>query len=127
MKNIVETQAHRNKPQAVAEENWLLPAVNVLELRDAYLIEADMPGVSREGLEVTLEEHTLTLTGRRDAARLPGNPVYVESKPAGFRRVFEIDPTVDGGKISARLEQGLLTVHLPKAERLQPRKIAVTG
>jgi len=126
MKNVLENRNHRRDAEPVEEQNWILPAVNVMESPNAYVIEADMPGVTRQGLEVTLEEHTLTLTGRRESGRPAGNALYMESKPAGFRRSFEIEPTIDGGKISARLEQGLLTVHLPKAERLQPRKIAVT-
>ena len=85
-----------------------------------------MPGVNRAGLEVTLEGNTLTLTGHRDQTPPQAAALYVESKPASFRRVFEVDPTIEAGKISAHLEQGLLKVHLPKAERVKPRRIAVT-
>lgn len=125
MKNILEKSSSRGVVPAKAETRWLLPVVNVMEHRDAYLVEAEMPGVSREGLEVTLEGNTLILTGRRDLKPLPGQALYVESKPEGFRRVFELDPVVDTAKIAAHLEQGLLTVTLPKAERVKPRKIVV--
>jgi len=127
MNTLVET--HRPAAPAakhVAAETFLLPATNVVETREAYVIEAEMPGVNREGLEITLEANTLTLTGRRDLAPPKATALYVESKPAHFRRVFEVEPVIDASKITAHLEQGLLKVHLPKAERVKPRKITVS-
>jgi len=126
MKNLTRTQTNAPDGRASDETHWLLPSVNVLELKDTFVIEADMPGVDRAGLELTLEGHTLTLTGRRLSAPPPGQALYVESKAAGFRRVFELDPTIDTSDVSAHLEQGLLTVRLPKAEEIQPRQIQVT-
>jgi HSP20 family protein len=126
MKTLIEKEAGHAKARKMDEADWLLPAVNVFELKDSFVIEAEMPGVGREGLDITLEGHTLALAGRRELHSPGGAPLYVESKPAGFRRVFEVDPTLDTGKIEAHLEQGLLTVRLPKAERAKPRRILVT-
>jgi len=126
MKHAIEKSTTRAVSPAKTETRWLLPVVNVYENRDAYLVEAEMPGVSRDGLEVTLEGNNLILIGRRDLKPLSGQALYVESKPEGFRRVFELDPVVDTTKIAAHLDQGLLTVTLPKAERVKPRKITVT-
>jgi HSP20 family protein len=53
--------------------------------------------------------------------------VYRESSPRYFKRAFELDPAIDGGKISAVIEQGVLTMSLPKAEKVKPRKITVSG
>jgi len=125
MKNATTTPMSQLTARTNEETCWLLPAVNVLELKDTFVIEAEMPGVDRAGLEITLEGHTLTLTGRRQTTPPPGEALYVESRPAGFRRVFELDPTINTSKTSARLEQGLLTVHLPKAEEVQPRRIQI--
>jgi len=127
MKTMTKPQANPPATQAAEETRWLLPSVNVFELKDAYVIEAEMPGVQRNGLEITLEGNTLTLTGRRTVEAPPGQPLYVESKPASFRRVFELDPTVNTGKTSARIENGLLTLQLPKADEIQPQRIQVTG
>jgi HSP20 family protein len=55
-----------------------------------------------------------------------GEPLLRERHPAEFRRVFELDPALDTSKISAKIEQGLLTLVRPKADRVQPRRIAVT-
>ena len=52
--------------------------------------------------------------------------MFRESREADFRRVFELDPAIDTSKISAKVEQGILTLTLPKSESVKPRKIAVT-
>jgi HSP20 family protein len=62
--------------------------------------------------------------GRRAPAPV-GNPLYRESQTADFRRVFELDPSIESGKINARIEEGILTLTLPKAEKVKPRKITV--
>ena len=89
------------------------------------MLEAEMPGVNKDGLEVTLEGNSLELVGHRQGELPEGQTLYRESKPADFRRVFELDPAIDAGKITARMEQGILTLTLPKAEKVKPRKITV--
>lgn len=126
MNAVVENSNPVTRNRETSEVKWLVPCVNVCETREDYVVQAEMPGVNREGLEITVEDHTLTLTGRRAAPVTTGTPLYVESKPAGFRRVFELDPMVDTSKIAAKLEQGLLTVLLPKAEQVKPRQIPVS-
>jgi HSP20 family protein len=109
-----------------AETSYVSPAVNIFETKDSFILEAEMPGVNREGLEITLEGTGLTLVGRRDDFVTDAEASYRESKPAHFRRVFELDPALDTEKINARMEQGILTLTLPKAEKVKPRKIAVS-
>ena len=127
MNALMEKETQRTPAAKSPDQNHLLPVTNVFETRDAYVIEAEMPGVKKEGLEISLEGHTLTLTGRREVSPPQSDAVYVESKQAGFRRSFELDPTIDTARISAHLEQGLLTLTLPKAERVKPRKIPVSA
>jgi len=75
---------------------------------------------------VSLEGNLLTLEGRRVlSAAQDSESLYRETQDADFRRVFEVDPAIDGGKITARMEQGVLTLTLPKAEAAKPRTIAV--
>lgn len=85
-----------------------------------------MPGVDKQGVEVTVDDGKLTLIGHRKAWESPGRPVYTERREASFRRVFDLDPSIDAEKISAQIEQGLLTVQLHKAESAKPRKIQVS-
>lgn len=102
------------------------PEVNIFETKDGYVLQAEMPGVNKSGLDVLLEGNELTIHGLREVETPVGQPLHRESTGFDFRRVFELDPSIDAGKIQAQMEQGVLTLHLPKAERVKPRKIAVT-
>ena len=104
---------------------FVSPQVNIFETKDGYVLEAEMPGVNKEGLEITLEGTEITITGHRQVEPLPGNALFRESEEADYRRVFELDPAIDTSKVSARMEQGVLTLTLPKSERVKPRKITV--
>jgi len=101
------------------------PPVDIHETKDAYVLRAEMPGVRKDSLEITVEGSTLTILGRRAEQRPQGRPVHRESRDADYRRVFELDPTIDTAKIRARVEQGVVTVELAKAERVKPRKIKI--
>jgi HSP20 family protein len=105
---------------------YAAPLANIRETADGYLLEAEMPGVAKDGLEVTVENGELLIVGRRTAETGPGRSVYRESRGFDYRRVFELDPSIDAGKITAKIEQGVLRLHLPKAESVKPRKIAVS-
>jgi len=104
---------------------YISPDVNIYETPNSYTLEAEMPGVTREQLEVTLDGNSLTLVGHRTDAPPPGNVLYRESQSADFRRVFELDPVIDSQKIRAHMDQGLLTLELPKMEAVKPRHIVV--
>jgi HSP20 family protein len=124
-----------NKPDsqtAVAQNgtnrvNYLTPLANILESKDGYVLEAEMPGVNKDGLEVTVENGELTIVGRRATVEKRGRELYRESRAFDFRRTFELDPSVDTAKITAKIDQGVLTLQLPKAEAVKPRKITVNG
>jgi HSP20 family protein len=125
MKNTMSTE-----PQAAIErpegEEFVTPVVNIFEAGDGYALEAEMPGVSKDGLEITLAGNEITIRGRRAAAAVPGEPLFRERSALDFQRVFELDPAIDTNRISAKMEQGVLTLALPRSERAQPRKIAVS-
>ena len=117
-------QPEAAKPTAAAVE-FIAPDVNIYETKDGYVLEADMPGVSKEGLQITLEGSEIILAGRQNREPAPGERLFRERRPADFRRVFELDPAIDTGRITARMHQGVLTLTLPKSEQVRPRKIAV--
>jgi HSP20 family protein len=118
------------EPKATAErtvqQEFATPVVNIFETRDGYALEAEMPGVNKDGLEITLEGNEIAITGRRAPERVSGETLFQERSPADYRRVFELDPAIDTSRISAKMEQGILTLALPKSERVQPRKITVS-
>ena len=107
-------------------EQFIAPPASVMENEDGYLLQVEMPGVNKEGLEISTEGHELTITGRRGLPTIDGTLIHHESRRENFRRAFEIDPSIDVNKINAKIEQGLLTVTLPKAEHVKPRKITVS-
>lgn len=113
-------------PVARPVRRFITPEVNIFESAEGWTLQAEMPGVSKEGLEVTLEGNELTLVGRKTVEQINAEPVWRESHQADYRRVFELDPSVDTAKISAHMDQGVLTLQLPKAERVKPRKIEVS-
>jgi len=115
------------KPAETASRmpTWEVPPANIREEHDAYILELEMPGVSKSGLEVTVENNELTLLGHRSDPEVQGELVYRESRRADYRRSFELDPSIDTNKIVAKMEQGVLTLTLPKAESIKPRKITI--
>jgi len=123
MNTQTEEKPLTNKPQPA---RFVVPVTNIRENADGYLIEAEMPGVTREGVSVEVENNELVIVGHRAAFTPPGEAVYRESEAFDYKRVFDLDPTIDTARINARIEQGVLFVTLPKAEVLKPRKISVT-
>lgn len=111
---------------ATHRATFVTPVANILETTDGYLLEAEMPGVARDGIEVTVENGKLTLIGRRADKELTAAAVYRESRPLDYRRVFELDPSINAGRITAKIDQGVLTLTLPKTEEVKPRNIPVT-
>jgi len=108
-----------------AEEQFVAPAATVLENADGYTLEVEMPGVSKETLEMWVENNELTVLGRRSIPTVEGTLLHRESRSENFRRTFELDPSIDAEKISAQIEQGVVSLTLPKAEQVKPRKITV--
>jgi len=124
MNTTVQKEARPAQNRAPRQE-YLLPDVNIFETKDGYVLEAEMPGVSKEGLEITLEGNEITIVGHRQVEAPTGELLFRERRLADYRRVFELDPAVDTSKVSAKMEQGVLTLTLPKSERVKPRKINV--
>ena len=108
------------------KEQFITPPASVTEIADGYMLEIEMPGVKKDGLDISFENNELTIIGRRSLPSGEGTLIHRESRPENFRRVFEIDPSIDADKISAKIDQGLVTLILPKTEHVKPRKITVS-
>ncbi len=127
----MSTVINQEKPAEVRNQTtelarYITPDVNIYENADGYVLEAELPGVNREGLDITVDANELTIVGHRATAEVAGDALYRESVVADYRRAFELDPAIDTAKISAHIEQGVVTVQLPKSERVKPRKITVS-
>src|SRR5665213_3271082 len=125
MNSVAENETSVCPPPAATEREYITPGVNIFETKDGYVLEAEMPGVNKEGLNVSLEDNVLTIVGRRQPAPEAGL-LYRESRPADFRRVFELDPSIEHSRSTAKIDQGILVLTLPKTEKVKPRKITVS-
>ena len=110
----------------VQSEQFIAPSASVVEAADGYTLEVEMSGVNKEGLEISVENNELTIVGRRSLPAVEGTLIHRESRPENYRRTFELDPSIDANKISAKIDQGVVTLTLPKAEHVKPRKITVS-
>jgi HSP20 family protein len=120
---VRENQNGSARPQA---EQFVAPVASLTENADGYQLQIEMPGVNKEGLEISVENNELTILGRRSLPAVDGAAIHRESRPHNYRRVFELDPSIDMAHISAKIDQGVVTVTLPKAEQVKPRKITVS-
>ena len=113
--------------EALPAGHWV-PAVDIYETEGHdVVLQAELPGMSREDIDVTVEHQTLTIKGTRPAASdVPeGRYRRVERRVGGFSRSFTLPSTVDAGKVSAEYKNGVLTVKLPYREESKPRTISV--
>lgn len=90
------------------------PSVDVLETEDSYLLFAELPGVGRDDIQLQVKERRLELSGRRQSPGENRNFLRMERSYGPFRRAFDLGVPVDTANITARFEQGILTIHIPK-------------
>ncbi len=127
MKALIQNNDSRlGTTERTAPTQYVAPEVNIYETKDGYLLEAEMPGVNKDGLEITLEGHEITLTGRAVNETGSGETLFRERHGLDYRRVFDLDPAIDTTRIAARMNQGVLFLSLPKSEAVKPRKIVVS-
>jgi len=110
-----------------APETWV-PPVDILESPDAYLIRAELPGMSREDFNLEINEGSLTLSGERKLETPATNVEYrrAERFAGKFSRSFYLPETVERDEIRATYRDGILEVHVPKSEKARARQITVT-
>ncbi len=107
-----------------ARERHVPPPVDIYETPEGLVLSADLPGVSKENLEVRVEDDVLTIQAKAGHAA-PGEVIYREYELSGFFRQFELGEDIDRDKVRAELKHGVLTLQLPKAEKAQPKQIEV--
>ena len=117
----VEQAERQARPRPVAA-----PRVDVYETKDAFVVVADVPGVSDGSLDVTLEKDQLTIEGRVEPVRRENHRLrLVESAGGGFLRTFALPEGIDRERIAATVKNGVLRLTLPKSEAARPRRIVV--
>jgi HSP20 family protein len=125
----ISSQPSKEQAMVLNEDNrpagYVTPLVDIESTDDGYVIRAEMPGVEKDHLEITVDNGELMILGRRKPTEFTAELIYREIEPHDFRRVYELDPSIDTTKVSAKIDDGVLTVSLPKAETVKPRKISV--
>ena len=112
--------------EATKPEKYYVPAVDIYETKEAVTVLAEMPGVSKEGVEVDLEDDTLIIRGKMGPQDFGGETILLQEFETGnYLRKFTVAETIDQDKIDARMADGLLTFVLPKVAPASPRKIEV--
>ncbi|MGB5338938.1 MAG: Hsp20/alpha crystallin family protein [Gammaproteobacteria bacterium] len=109
-----------------ARRDWA-PSVDIREEEQHYVLLADIPGVNRENVDITLEDGVLTLKGERTSEHIENESGYRRNErvQGTFMRQFTLPDTVDTANISAGIDNGVLEIRIPKQEKSQPRKIAI--
>lgn len=125
--NLGRNLARSDRPGETQLEPTLKPLYEIKETEEAYGVTVYLPGVAKDGLEITAEAGELRIVGRRAWKQPEGwTPLYRESTDAPFELVLTHDNAIDADKVAAELRDGVLRVSLPKAEALKPRKITVS-
>ena len=132
-----EMQELRNRMNRVFEESgrggqeasgrhWI-PAVDVLENEREIVLQAELPGMNKDDIEIELTGETLTLSGERklEPAQRGEHFHRIERQYGPWQRTFQIEVPIDTAHVAASYDDGVLTVHLPKQEAIKPRQIAI--
>ena len=124
--------AVRDKKELVSKDEktvpgrYYVPFADIYETDEALCVVMEMPGVERKDVNVALENGVLRVDGRIDFSKYEGmEPVYTEYNVGHYTRSFTLSDKIDQERISAQLDDGVLTLTLPKAKEAQPRRISI--
>ena len=116
------------KQEATVPTRFFMPTADIFEDANALTVVLEMPGVDKSKVDINVEGGVLNIDGRLDFSKYEGmQPVYTEYNIGLYRRSFSLSPSaVDEHKITAEMKDGVLTLTLPKAEKVKPRKITLS-
>jgi HSP20 family protein len=113
-------------PEDASRGTWM-PAVDIRETDEAFFVNAELPGLTKDDIQITLENNVLRLSGERRFEKEDEKDNYrrIERAYGGFSRVFTLGGGVDAERVAANFKDGVLTITVPKKEETKPRKIAI--
>lgn len=126
-----ELRVQRKREAETKQESTIparvyVPVTDIFETQDALTLKLEMPGVTKDRVEVRVENDILTIEGRMDFGNYDQlRPVYTDYNVGNYARTFQLSSKIEQDRISAVLKDGVMTLILPKAERPKPRKIQV--
>lgn len=125
--SLTERNDERNvqsREETRSNERYIRPAVNIIEDEEGLVLTADIPGATKETLDVNVEKGVLTISAPAQH-KVPGTSAYREFELANYYRQFTIPESLDHEKARAEYVNGILTLRVPKAEVAKPKRIAV--
>jgi HSP20 family protein len=113
-------------PGATAPRRWA-PATDLVETESEYVLKADLPGLTQEDVSIEVNDNVLTVSGERKSEHEERKEGYyrIERASGSFRRSLRLPDGVDAGAIEAKLDNGVLEVHVPKPEQRKPQKVEI--
>lgn len=114
----------QTREETRASERYIKPTVDIIETEEGLILIADIPGASKETLDVTVEQGVLTLNAPASHS-MPGQSIYSEFEFAHYYRQFSIPELLDHEKAKADFHNGILTLKVPVSEKAKPRKIEI--
>jgi HSP20 family protein len=126
MNKMFDSFFHGVDEPSLLNGNWM-PAVDVAEEDNEYVVKIELPGVNKDDVKITLESNILTIRGEKKAEKETKERNYhrMERSYGSFQRSFTLPTTVKNDKIDAEYRDGILSITLPKAEEAKPKHIEV--
>ncbi len=125
-KDIQKKETSEVKAKEEQVEKFIRPRTSIHEYEDSVKLIMDIPGVSKENVDINYNRGELTITGKRETwDKESTKPCYCERFDGSYRRVFSLDETLDPGKIDAKLALGVLELTIPKVEAVKPKRIEI--
>ncbi len=125
-KEMLDVTEDKSWDEALENESWIAPLVDIYETDDEYMLIANMPGVTKDKIKIKLEDRSIVIIGRVNYYEsLSRKYTIKEIETGNYYRRFKISDSIDEGKIDVKLENGQLLAKLPKHERVKPRTIDI--
>jgi len=125
-KKDLEQQQSKAVTEAKQAEEVVRPRVDICEDAKGITLQADMPGVPKEGLDIHVDKESLSIEGKASIETPKDMEVlYADVSVTWYQRSFSLSSELDASRIDAALKDGVLTLHIPKREEHKPRKIEV--
>lgn len=123
---VQEKKALAEKEEQTVPARYYVPDTDIYETEDALTLVMEMPGVEKDKIDINIDDDVLQVEGRIDFSNYAEmKPVYTEYNVGHYMRRFSLSNRIDQNKISASVNDGVLTLTLPKAEEAKPRKIKI--
>ena len=124
---VQQKQEVEKKQESTVPTRAFLPITDIFETDHALTVVLEMPGVSKDNVEIGVENDVLTIAGQIDYSGYEGlQPLYTEYNIGNYSRSFQISSKIEQERIEAELKDGVMTLVLPKAEKAMPRRISVS-